>query len=305
MTISIVIVTYNSEHIIQQTLNSILSEITDQDIEIIVVDNNSQDETVDVISRNFPIVKLIKSQENLGYGRGNNLGVSHSNGEYLVIVNPDVALSLGAVLTMVDFLNNHPLVGMVGPRTVDSDGNISYTARPNYTVARISARYLGLTKLWPRLAYGKYLQLIRQTVKPFDADWLQGSCFVIRREIYQQVKGFDDNFFLFMEDVDLCDRIWQSGWRITFHPNAKVSHIGSESVSRFPVTRIRSYHISPLYYFRKRNKPNAVLMLKIAFIVELTSKSLIRHAQNLLKADPRRLEKARIEWKTILDVLRY
>jgi N-acetylglucosaminyl-diphospho-decaprenol L-rhamnosyltransferase len=127
----------------------------------------------------------------------------------------------------------------------------------------------------------------------------------MKRHTYQTSGGFDDAIFLFMEDVDLCDRINQMGLSVMYIPTAQVTHIGSESVSRFPIARIRNYHISPLYYFRKRGKANAVRILKTVFIVELAAKSVIRRTQNLLKPDPRRLEKARIEWAVIGDVWRY
>lgn len=100
-------------------------------------------------------------------------------------------------------------------------------------------------------------------------------------------------------------RAKEMNYRVVYLPSAEVEHIGSESVSRFPVARIRSYHISPLYYFRKRGKPNAVRVLKIVFIIELTAKSLIRRTQNLLHKDHRRQEKAQIEWGTIREVWHY
>lgn len=304
-TLSIIIVTYNSGDTIISCLNSLPQLVCGAPVEVIVVDNASHDGTAERVRANFPNVRVLSNPDNPGYGVGNNRGFALATGEMIAIINPDVVVRPNALEELVTYLHAYTDVGIVGPKTFDSQHNPVITARHSYTVPRLIAKYLALNRIWPRLVYGTLGSLSLKSAVPLNVDWLHGSALVIPRAVYEQLGGFDPAFFLFMEDVDICMRAKEIGYRVVYLPSAEVEHIGSESVSRFPVTRIRSYHISPLYYFRKRGKPNAVRMLKIAFIVELTAKSFIRRAQNLLKADPRRLEKARIEWKTIRDVWRY
>ena len=303
--VSIIVVTYNPGSTIVACISQLPQQINDAPVEVIVVDNASQDGTPRQIADQFPRVRLLVNSDNPGYGVGNNRGFALSNGQYIVIINPDVVVGRYALEKLVSHLRQHPDIGIIGPKIFDANKDVTITARHEYTVGRLLAKYLGLNRLWPYLVYGELGDKSLSTDQPLDVDWLHGSALVIPRAVYEQLNGFDPAFFLFMEDVDICMRAKEIGYRVVYLPSANVSHIGSESVSRFPVTRIRSYHISPLYYFRKRGKHNAVRMLKIAFICELTAKSLIRRAQNLLQADPGRLEKARIEWKTIHDVWRY
>jgi GT2 family glycosyltransferase len=300
--ISIMIVTYNPGETIVACLKALPENINGLSVEVIVVDNASQDGTAAHVAGLFPHVRLLGNLDNPGYGIGNNRGFELSTGRYIVILNPDVVVRTGALDKLIDYLQMHPYVGIVGPRTFDSEQWPVITARHEYTVGRLLAKYLGLNFIFPSSVYGIYGSQSLKTDQPLDVDWLHGSALVIRRDVYEILGGFDENFFLFMEDVDLCIRAKEAGWRVVYLPTAEVEHVGSESVSRYPVARIRSYHISPLYYFRKRGQHSAVRILKAGFIVSLSLKTTLRRLQNLMDPNEQRQEKARLEWKFIKDV---
>lgn len=303
--VSVLIVTYNPGDTILACLRAVLDSNLPYDVETIVIDNASRDGTVNRVRDAFPDVMVIANSDNLGYGRGNNRGFAQSSGDVIVILNPDAVVTGNALDVMVDYVSTHPDVGIVGPRTYDSDGKVTITARLSYTVPRLLVKHLGLDRLLPSLVYGRLGRISVSTDHPTDADWLSGSALALRREVYEKLGGFDNDLFLFMEDVDLCARVKELGLRVVYLPSAKVVHIGSESVNRFPVARIRSYHLSPLHYFRKRGKPWAVRVLKVGFTVELVSKSILRRVQNVIRFDERRREKAQIEWQVIGEMWKY
>jgi len=298
MSVSAVVVTYNAADVIAGCLGDLL----DAADEVIVVDNASSDGTPELIRRDFPAVRLVEAGANLGYGAGNNLGVSHASGDIVAIVNPDVRLTRDALAALVAYVCDRPDAGIVGPRTVDDGGQISMSARPAYTPGRVLAVYLGLANRWPRLAYGDMPERLRTAQAPLDVDWLQGSCIVVPRRVYEALGGFDERFFLFAEDVDLCERAGQAGWRVVYLPGACVTHGGSSSVKRAHRISTRSYHTSPLHYFRKRGQRGAVWLLKAGFVVELAIKAARRGWQG--RRDSAAREEAHIYRQTIRDVIR-
>ena len=303
--ISVIIVTYNPGITVLQCINSIPVDIKDSPVEIILVDNNSSDGTIDKVYEAFPRVNTISSEANLGYGAGNNVGFKHSSGKFITIMNPDVVLRDGALEKMIAFMMANSDVGIVGPRTYDNTGKTTSTARKNYTVLRLLGTYLGISQIIKRIMHGDKSISRRQFEEPMTVDWLQGSTLMIRREVYEALGGFDENFFLFMEDVDLCARARELGWRVVYLPSAEVEHIGSESVSRFHEARVRSYQISPLYYYRKRRAHTSVRILKAGFIAALLLKIVFRSFRNLFRNNETRAEKIRVEWKVLREIIQY
>lgn len=299
MKISAIIVTYNSGDDIIHCLDSLLA--SDPLPEIIVVDNASTDGTPQRIEQEYPSIKLITNDDNRGFGAANNQGVAIANGDIIALINPDLIVEPNALAILSNYLTQHPKVGIVGPKTVNSNEEIAITSRPEYNVWRILTRWLAIDRFIPQLTYGNYPDQMRSATQPFECDWLQGSCLVMRRQDYLSINGFDEGFFLFMEDTDICARVKDLGQKIIYHPDATVMHKESTTVSRYPLVRIRGYHISPLYYFRKRNQHANVLLLKFGFTIELLGKIIIRR----LRPNEINLAKARAEWTVLGEVWRY
>ncbi len=280
--LSIIIVTYNTGDFITDCLRSLPSTLSvPEHAEIIVIDNASHDGTPERVAETFPHVYLIRNAENRGFAAANNQGLALATGRYIVLLNPDVVVQPDALSLMADFLDQHPEAGIAGPRMLTGDGKVALTAYPPYSVGMILWQYLGLDRVFPYAIFGRYRRQCEQAVQPFPVGWVQGSCFMLRREVYEQIGGLDKGLFLFAEEPDYCERARQAGWRTYYVPAAVVTHYESSSVSRFHEDRVRHYHLSPLHYFRKRGKEGAVLALKVGFSLELLAKIGVRLVQGL------------------------
>lgn len=303
--LSIIIVTYNSGEIIDACLNSLATGAERLEIEVIVVDNNSQDGTPERIAHHHPHVKIIRNTHNLGFAAANNQGLAAAMGDPLLLLNPDVIVHPGALTRMVEALGRDPTIGIVGPRTFDIRGQVAVSMYPSYSVLLILWQFCGLDRLFPDRVYGRYRRAAASVTEPFEVAWVQASCLMFSRAVYNTIGGLDDHLFLFAEDPDFCDRARQAGWRVMFVPSAEIDHMESSTVSRYPLLKMRHYHISPLYYFRKRGKHRAVLVLKLGFTVELAVKWIIRGIQLLGYRDPARVARFQAYPRVIREIWRY
>lgn len=273
-TLSIIIVTYNPGAILLDCMRSLPAGVTDLTYEVIVVDNASTDGLVQQAQVAFPHHRYILNTDNRGFAGGNNQGLAQATGDYLLLLNPDVIVEPGSLKAMVAFLESASSVGIVGPRTLNRNGDLAHTAHGLYTARSVLREYLGLDRLFP----------LTDSPSPTDRTpvrvaWVQAHCLLLRRQVYEQVGGLDEAFFLFCEDPDFCDRAAGAGWQTWYLPNEIVRHLESSTVSRYPERRIRSYHLSPLHYFRKRGQHGPVLLLKLGFTLELIIKALAKPAR--------------------------
>lgn len=303
--LSVVIVTYNPGEVALACLDALYGMEPPPHLDVIVVDNASSDSTVEHLAQNYPDVLVVTNSENRGFAAASNQGVALASGRYVLLLNPDVIVHRGALAEMVAFLEDNPTVGIVGPRTFDGEGQVALTARPPYSVATVLGRYLGLGRLLPNLVWGRHWLACRRASAPFDVGWVQGSCLMLRREVHKQTGGLDEGFFLFAEEADFCERALEAGWRVCFLPTASVTHYESSSVSRYVQTKVRSHHLSPLYYFRKRGRKGAVLALKIGFTVELLMKIVIRLFQMMWHRDEVLRLRVRTYWAVLGESWRY
>lgn len=273
--LSIIIVTYNPGPILDACLQSLPAASNGVDTEIIVVDNESSDGTPDKLHSVYPHINLIVNSDNRGFAAANNQGLHAATGDYLLLLNPDVIAHPDSFSLMINYLRNQPDVGITGPRTYDQNGKISLTAHLPFSTTQILWQYLGLDRLFPYRVYGFYRYQCEHASQPFDVGWVQAHCLMMTRQAYKVIGEMDESVFLFTEDPDICERAITNGLRIVYMPDACVIHHESTSVSRYPLVRIRHYHISPLYYFRKRKQFTAIRWLKIGFTFEIIMKLCI------------------------------
>jgi len=225
MDISIIIVNYKSKDLTLNCLKSIKqADWPGLDYEIIVVDNYS----VDLTSRDleaFGEIKFVMNGKNLGYGAANNQGISRAQGRYIVIMNPDTVAAKDVFAKLHDYLENNPSVGVVGPKQFNLDGTVQETC----------FRWPGfLTPLYRRTPLGKigkarkdldrFLYRDYNKNSPRQVDWLLGSFLFCRASALRQVGVFDEKYFLYFEDIDLCRRFWRSGWQVVYNPEAAITH---------------------------------------------------------------------------------
>lgn len=281
--LSIIIVTYNPGTILFDCLRSLPDGLGGLSAEVIIVDNNSQDGTPAHLAAEFPHIRLIANPDNRGFAAANNQGLRVAAGKTMLLCNPDVVVKPDALLKMFRFLETNQQVGIVGPRTYDAEGRIALSARAPYAPSNILWQFIGLDRLFPYRVYGKYRRACETATAPFDVGWLSGCCLMFPRTLYERIGGLDEQFFLFSEETDFCTRAGTAGLKVTYLPDAEITHFESRSTSQYPKVTILHYHLSALYFFRKRNRHAAVLMLKFGFTAELALKSLVRLVMGIRK----------------------
>ncbi len=215
--LTIIIVNWNVRDLLRACLTSVLAglEADALSAEVIVVDNNSADHSADMVSAEFPLVTLIANDRNLGFGTANNQGLAASTGENVLFLNPDTVVRPGTFGALLDFLAEHPEVACVGPRLLNPDGSTQPSRRgfPQLRTAFVEST--------PLQRYAGGLQSVRQFYRqdaPEDeaqqVDWIVGAAMLIRRSVLEEVGGFDESFFMYSEEMDLCFRIKQAGYQI-------------------------------------------------------------------------------------------
>lgn len=252
MTLSIVILCWNDLKVIGDCLRSIYEETHDIDIEVIVSDNGSTDGSLEFISHNYPSVRIVANGINLGFAKGNNVGIALSSGEYVLILNPDTIIHDGALQKWVAFADCHPEAGAFGCRVLNRDGSYQGSARPFPTIRRdwIAALYLrSLAYLSDVFISDTYTGWKGNTERVID--WQSGCCVMIRSNVLKSLGGFDGDFFYHFEEVDLCRRVWDAGYPILYTPTAVITHLGGQSVNRFPIRfELEKYRSRYRYYYK-------------------------------------------------------
>ncbi|MFX0201394.1 MAG: glycosyltransferase family 2 protein [Candidatus Hodarchaeota archaeon] len=206
--LSVIIVNYNTADFLVRCLNSVASQ-SGIDSEVIVVDNCSQDGSSELLKNNFSWIKLITNDRNLGFSRANNQALKMCSGKYVYYLNPDTEVRPDAFKAMVDYMESRPDIGLAGTRIVNPDGSLQQSVENRYPGQKYAVLELkDLTK---------------------DIAWVLGASMIARRELIQALEGFDESFFLYGEDLDLCMRIRKAGWSIGYIPDAVVVHWGGQS----------------------------------------------------------------------------
>jgi len=252
MDASIIIVSYNSASFLEKCIESIINFQNYLDIEVIVVDNASTDGSVELIKSNFTIVKLIRNDQNFGFAKGNNIGISAAKGEYVLFLNPDTILCQDTLSKMVNFMKNTPDAGALGPKLIYPNGSLQLSCRHFYNLRTIFLRRTILGKIFPNsrlLRYHLMSDWDHNTTQ--EVDWVLGACLMVPRKVFEKVGYFDERYKMYFEDVDLCYRIKKAGYKVYYYPEATVIHNHQrESTKKFSMKTI--WHIqSAIRFFNK------------------------------------------------------
>jgi len=268
-TLSIIIVNWNTSDYLDKCLRSVYDTVQDQNVDVWVVDNGSTDGSVAMVQRLFPEVNLIENSENLGFARANNQAFKLCNGQFVLLLNSDAFVKDNAVRSLVTTLTSDPRAGIVGARLEYPDGRSqnSYSQLP--TLGSELIRLSGLDKwLHPedRSGYDK-----NRVVKQVGA--VSGACLLVRCAMLDEIGLFDERFFMFSEEIDLCKRAWHSGWRVLHQPAAQVVHVnaGSGGAAR----RVIALYRAKLQYFEKHHGKFQAQVLYLAMRLLCSLKILI------------------------------
>ena len=307
MKLSVVIICWNDVRVIPECLRSIYEGTHLTDFEVLVSDNGSTDGSVEFIRENYPDVRVLENGANLGFGKGNNVGIRASAADYVLILNPDTIIHDGALDRLVHFADKHPEAGGFGCRVVNPDGTYQTSARLFPTIRRYWVSALGLKKLAnvSRIfLFEEYPKWFGETERPID--WQSGCCVMFRGGLLRSLGGFDEQFFYHFEEVDLCRRVWSSGHPILFTPEAVITHLGGQSVGRFPIRFEIEKHRNRYRYFYKHFGPQAARQCRRLSIVKIRVRQLGYWLLSLWKPTEltqRRLEMYRevVRWNKALD----
>ncbi len=233
--------------------HSIEANRGDLALEVIVVDNASSDNSVRMIQQEFPRVRLIASKENLGYTGGNNLGIKKAQGRYVLILNPDTEIIGNALQQMLAYLDQHPAVGVIGPQLLNPDGSVQSSRRR--FLQPVTALFQGTYFGWRFFPNNRFERMHTMADLPEDqivpVDWLAGAALMIRGEALHQVGPFDEQFFMYSDEVDWCHRCRDVGWEIHYLPSAQVIHHQGQSSKKVATASQVHFHHSRILYFCK------------------------------------------------------
>ena len=249
---SVVIISYNSASETERCLNSLKGLISIDRIKIIVVDNCSTDNTCGLISAQFPSVFLIKNDVNAGFGAGNNVGIAASEGNWIFFLNPDSEIDLDCIRILESYLNDNPKVGCVAPAVSDKTGKLELSYFHFTTLSISFLLATGLINLFPvnRIS-GKVVLNYKPVEETSEVDWVLGAAMMIRRDLIIKSGGFDESFFLYSEEEDVCYRLIKSGWKVIYLPSAKIAHFGGHSTSAIRPISIAAANWSRYLFIRK------------------------------------------------------
>lgn len=259
--VSIVILSYNTEDLLEQCLKSLFQHIPAQEAEVIVVDNASTDGTVAMLNKAFKQVKVIENDSNVGFSKGCNIGASHAKGDHILFLNSDTILSQNPLPAMMEVFNKHAKVGAVGGLLKNSDGSLQ----------RSFGAFYSLKNVFVLLFQGEQGELKRfhpDVTK--KVDWVSGGFMLVGSDVFRQVKGYNEAYFMYIEDMDLCFRIKKAGYEVWFTPDAVVNHAGHGSSNRaFAITQI--YKGLQIFYKQQASTLQYYLLKGLLFTKALSA----------------------------------
>jgi len=264
--LSIIIVNYNVKKLLKGCIKSIYETIKNIEYEVIVIDNNSSDGSVEMLKNEFPQVKIIENTENKGFAAANNQGINVSRGKYILLLNPDTIVLPNAINTMLEFMDNRAEAGAVGCKILNPDGTLQSSCRNFPSILIILYDSIGLHRV-----FSKSKIVSRYYLRYWDhdeirvVDSVKGACLMIRQEVIKKVGLLDERFFLFGEEVDWCRRIKENGWKVFFTPNAQIIHYGGQSSKQQSRKNLIESHKARQQYFQKYYGSTGVYLSKMIF----------------------------------------
>jgi GT2 family glycosyltransferase len=248
MLLSIVIVSWNTRELLDKCIASIYACPPPGAFETWVVDNASVDGSVEMVREKYPQVRLMGSQENMGFARANNLAIRESTGKYVVLLNPDTEVKPGAFDILTCFMDEHPNAGGAGPYLLNPDGTFQVSCYPLPTLSREVWRLFHLDLIFP---YGTYRQESWNPNQFREVGVLKGACMILRHAALDQVGLMDEDYFMYTEEVDLCYRFTSGGWPLYWVPQARIVHYGGQSVEQVSEEMFLHLYKSKVVYIRK------------------------------------------------------
>ncbi|MEM6644689.1 MAG: glycosyltransferase family 2 protein [Bacteroidota bacterium] len=310
--VSVVIVNYNVKALLEQVLRSLARAEADLNVEVFVVDNDSVDGSVEMVQAQFPKVRVIANRENLGFGKANNQAIDQARGRYIFVLNPDTIVQEDTLTAFVRFMDEHPDAGAAGCAILNPDGTFALESRRAFPTPAVAFyRVSGLSKLFPNSArFGRYNMTHLPRDQKAEVDALSGSCMFVRRsalafthdeaEAHRSAGhdpldlmregqsgsgpgGFDEDFFMYGEDLDWCYRIQQAGWRIYYTPSTQIIHYKGESTKKGELRYVRLFYGAMLLFARKHFRGQYSPVFEWLLQLSIVARAALTLTMNVLR----------------------
>jgi GT2 family glycosyltransferase len=301
--LSIITVNWNSENYLRECIPSICRWTSEVSYEVIVVDNASPSGRVDSLKERFPEIKLIKSSKNLGFSGANNLGFRHSTGDYVLFLNPDTKLNSPAIDIMMRQMKGLPDAGIVGCKLLDADLSVQMSSImkfPSIWNTILQVEYLRVR--WPKL-WGIGV-LFSASAEPAEVEAISGACMLLRREVFQQLGMFSEEYFMYSEDIDLCYQTIRAGLKNYHLGSATIVHFGGKSSPRAWQTAMKTR--AELHFCQKNYGRFYSFLFRVAMIINASTRLMLLAAMRLFARVFRvrnALDSTCLRWSVILRTL--
>tara|TARA_B110000467_G_scaffold14473_1_gene12479 strand:+ start:4902 stop:6956 length:2055 start_codon:yes stop_codon:yes gene_type:complete len=251
--LSLIIVSFNVKSYLRQCLNSVLLSDQIDELEVIVIDNHSFDDSCDLLKNEFPQIKLIENQKNIGFSAAVNQGIHIASGDYICFLNPDTLVQKDTFIKLISHLKENSEVGCIGPKILNPDGSLQKSCKRSFPTPLVALpKILGLNTLFPKSkTFGKYNLTYLDENKSLFVDAISGSFMLFPKRVVGAVGLLDERFFMFGEDLDYAFRVQKSGYKVLYHPETEVIHYKGESVKSAPQDMIEVFYESMNIFFDK------------------------------------------------------
>ena len=285
--LSIIIVNYNTYHLTKQTIESIINKPISFAYEIILVDNASSDGSIQELKEDFKsredFIHIIENTANLGFGKANNIGMEQSSGTYILLLNSDTLVVEDCLENCMDYIGQNENIGALGCKVVLGDGSLDHACKRGFPTPKASLYYfLKLDKKNPK-KYGLYDALHLGEDEIGEVDALMGAFMLMPRKVLDEVGLFDEDYFMYGEDIDLCYRIKAAGYKVLYYPEARIIHYKGGSSKKRRTKVIYDFHQAMWIFYRKHYYKKYNLGITILVWVGIWSKYLLELAKNSLK----------------------
>jgi GT2 family glycosyltransferase len=298
--LSIVIVSWNVKELLAQCLGSIDAARGHLSVETIVVDSYSTDGSADMVAAEFPEVKLLSQPENVGFTKGNNLGLAQASGRYLLLLNPDTQIVADALPQMLAYMDQNPQVGALGPQLRFPNGDIQSSRRRFPTLLTAFFESTWLQGIAPKSVLRRYYVQDRPDDVISQVDWVMGACLLVRREVYQQVGPLDEGYFMYSEEMEWQRRMREAGWQVVYFPQAQVIHHEGKSSEQVVAQRHIYFQRSKLRYFRQYHGRPAAGALRLFLLVNYAWQLALEAAKGLVgHKRPLRQQRVSAYWQVL------
>ncbi|MEI7811061.1 MAG: glycosyltransferase [Ignavibacteria bacterium] len=268
--LSIIIVNFNVKEFLQNLLNSIQRSSSEITKEIIVIDNASDDGSVEILREKFPEVKLIANKVNIGFGKANNMGLEIAKGKYILLINPDTIVQEDTFDKIISFMDSRPEAGLVGCKVLNSDGTLQLACRRSFPGPWVSfTKVTGLGKMFPKSKlFARYNLTYLDENETCEVDAISGCFMMLRKDTYDKTGGFDSRFFMYGEDLDLCYRVQKSGAKVYYLHTTQIIHYKGESTKRSNMDETKVFY-DAMHLFVKKYFSSSFLVIILRFAIAL------------------------------------